>query len=164
MNFIKKIWKHCLIIILWTFLAIFIALIDYNKNLSASVLSIAEQDFFESKNWDAWYKKANQNFELFLSEKVRKNEKIEVSILYSPYNFEINTSNISSNSQIDKINTTDWNIILQIEWYENANFSEWILQIPYSWDSKNINLEYVKYKNEIYSIWNLDDIENTITH
>lgn len=165
MNFIKKFWKYCLILIIWTFIAISIALIEYdNKDLSASVLSLTEQDFFKSKKWDAWYKKENQVFELFLSEKVRENPKIEVSIIYSPNEFELNIDNLTSQFQINNTQINKWNVIFSVQWYNNADFSEWIFQIPYSGENKKINLEYVKYNDYIYSIWNLDNIETTTNH
>jgi hypothetical protein len=53
-------------------LAFFVAWIQYDTtDLSASVLSLTEQDFFESTKWDAGYKKENQIFEVFLAEQVR---------------------------------------------------------------------------------------------
>jgi hypothetical protein len=72
MNIIKVISKYIIIIIVGILLAVFIARIQYDtQDLSASVLSLTEQDFFESTKWDAGYKKENQTFEIFLSEQVR---------------------------------------------------------------------------------------------
>jgi len=55
MNILKRLSKHLIIIFLWAALAFFVARIQYDTHdLSASVLSITEQDFFESTEWDAW--------------------------------------------------------------------------------------------------------------
>jgi len=72
MTIVKEFSKHIIIVIIGILLALFVALIQYdNQDLSASVLSLTEQDFFESTKWDAGYKKENQIFEVFLAEQVR---------------------------------------------------------------------------------------------
>ena len=72
MNILKGISKYIIIVLLGIFLAFLVARIQYDtKDLSASVLSLTEQDFFESTKWDAGYKKENQIFEVFLAQQVR---------------------------------------------------------------------------------------------
>jgi hypothetical protein len=54
MNLLKNISKYVIILLIGILLAIFIARIQYDtQDLSASVLSLTEQDFFESKKRDA---------------------------------------------------------------------------------------------------------------
>jgi hypothetical protein len=54
MNFVKGVSKYIIIIIIGILLAFFVALIQYDTtDLSASVLSLTEQDFLESTQWDA---------------------------------------------------------------------------------------------------------------
>jgi hypothetical protein len=54
MNTIKNISKYISIILIGILLAFFVARIEYDTtDLSASVLSLTEQDFFESTKWDA---------------------------------------------------------------------------------------------------------------
>jgi hypothetical protein len=54
MSFIKGVSKYIIIIIIGVLLAFFVARIEYDtSDLSASVLSLTEQDFFESTKWDA---------------------------------------------------------------------------------------------------------------
>lgn len=82
MNFVKGISKYIIIVIVGILLAFLVARIQYDTtDLSASVLSLTEQDFFESTKWDAWYKKENQIFEVFLAEQVRNEWVLTVSIL-----------------------------------------------------------------------------------
>jgi hypothetical protein len=72
MSILKWISKYAIISIIGVLLAFFVAWIQYDTtDLSASVLSLTEQDFFESTKWDAWYKKENQIFEVFLADQVR---------------------------------------------------------------------------------------------
>jgi hypothetical protein len=72
MNFVKGFSKYIIIIFIGILLAFLVARIEYDsQDLSASVLSITEQDFFESTKWDAGYKKENQIFEVFLAEQKR---------------------------------------------------------------------------------------------
>lgn len=165
MNFVKGIWKYIIIVIIGIILAFFVRWIEYDaQDLSASVLSLTEQDFFESTKWDAGYKKENQIFEVFLAEQVRNEWDLTISILYSPEDIERFTDQINTNYAVNITEQNEWNIILNVNWYENWDFSEWLFELPYSWDSKDITLEYIKSKNLNYAIWNLDNIENNQTH
>lgn len=165
MNTIKVLSKYIIIIIVGILLAIFIARIQYDtQDLSASVLSLTEEDFFKSTKWDAWYKKENHIFEVFLGEKTWNQWPLTVSILYSPENVERLIDQINTNYSVNIIEHNEWNLILNVDWYENWNFTEWIFELPYSWDSKEITLEYIKSQNWNFAIWNLDNIENNQTH
>ena len=165
MNFVKGLWKHVIIIIIGIILAFFARWIEYDsQDLSASVLSLTEQEFFESTKWDAWYKKENQIFEIFLAEQVRNEWSLDISILYSPENIKRLTDQINTNYTVNIVEQNEWNLILNIEWYEKWDFSEWIFELPYSWDSKDVTLEYIKSKDLNFAIWNLDNIENKETH
>ena len=165
MNIVKEFSKYIIIIVIGVLLALFVAWIQYDTiDLSASVLSLTEQDFFESTKWDAWYKKENQIFEIFLAEQIRNEWNLTVSILYSPYNVERFTDQIDTKYSVNITEHNEWNLILDIDWYENWNFTEWIFELPYSWDSKDITLEYIKSENLNFAIWNLDNIENKQTH
>ena len=87
MGILKGISKYIIILLLGILLAFFVAWIQYDtQDLAASVLSITEQDFFESTKWDAWYKKENQIFEVFLAQQVRNQWPLTISILFSPEN------------------------------------------------------------------------------
>ena len=165
MDLVKGVSKHIIIIIIGILLAFFIARIEYDSwNLSASVLSLTEQDYFESTKWDAGYKKENQIFEVFLAEQVRNEWLLTISIIYSPDDIQWFTDQINTNYSVEIIQQYEWNIILSINWYENWDFSEWIFELPYSWDSKDITLEYIQSDNLNFAIWNLDIIDNNITH
>jgi hypothetical protein len=87
-----------------------------------------------------------------------------VSILYSPDNIERLTEQIDTKYSVSIVHHNEWNLILNIDWYENWDFSEWIFELPYNWDSKDITLEYIKSEKLNFAIWNLDNIENNITH
>ena len=165
MNILKWISKYVIIIVIGILLAFFVRWIQYDTtDLSASVLSLTEQDFFESTKWDAWYKKENQIFEVFLSEQVRNQWELTVSILYSSDNIERFTQQIDTKYSVSIQWQDEWNLILNIDWYENWDFTEWIFELPYSWDSKDITLEYIKSSNLNFAIWNLDNIEDNQTH
>ena len=165
MNIVKGFSKYIIIIIIGILLALFVAWTRYNtKDLSASVLSLNEQDFFKTTKRDAWYKKENQIFEVFLSEQVRNEWLLDISILYSQNDIERFIDQINTNYSINIQQQNEWNLILNIDWYKNWDFSQWIFEIPYSWDSKDITLEYIKSQNLNFAIWNLDNIENNQAH
>ena len=165
MNIIKRFSKYIIIIVVGIILAIFVAWVQYDtQDLSASVLSLTEQNFLESTKWDAWYKKENQVFEIFLAEQARNEWSLSVSILYSPESIERFTDKLNTKYLVSIAEQNKWNLILNIDWYENWDFTEWVFELPYSWDSKDITLEYIKSQNLNFAIWNLDNIENNQTH
>ena len=165
MGSIKSLSKYIIIIVAGILLAFFVARIQHDtQDLSASVLSLTEQDFFESTKWDAWYKKENHIFEVFLSEQVRNEWKLTVSILYSPENIERLNDWIDTNYSTTITKQNEWNLILNIDWYKDWDFTKWIFELPYSWDSKDITLEYIKSQNLNFAIWNLDNIDDNQTH
>ena len=160
MDTLKGISKYIIIVFIWVILAFFVAWIQYDtSDLSASVLSITEQDFFESTKWDAWYKKENQIFEVFLAEQVRNEWILTVSILSSPETQRL-VNQLETPYNIDNLQQNEGNITLNISWYESWDFTQWIFQLPYSWDSKELTLEYIKSENLNFAIWNLDNINS----
>ena len=160
MKLLQRTTKYLLIIIIGVCLAFFVARIQYDtEDLSASVLSLTEQDFFESTSRDAWYKKEWEIFEVFLAEPTRNEWKLTVSILYSPEKIERFIDQLQTPYVVENVGINEWNISLEISWYENWNFTEWIFQIPYIWDPKDITLEYIKSNNINFAIWNLDNID-----
>ena len=165
MDFVKGLWKYIIIVIIGILLAFFVRWIQYDTSeLSASVLSITEQDFFESTKWDAWYKKENQIFEVFIAEQTRNEWELTISIIYSTENIERFTDKLNTNYSVNLTQQDEWNLILNVNWYEKWDFSEWLFELPYSWNSKDITLEYIKSKNLDFAIWNLDNIEDNQTH
>ena len=165
MEFLKTTSKYFIIVVVGVLLAFLVAWIQYSTtDLSASVLSLTEQDFFESTSRDAGYKKENQIFEIFLAEQVRNVWELEISILSAPSDFMRITDELTSPYWIEIINQDKWNLVLSVSWYENWDFSEWILQIPFSGDSKNVTLEYITSAKRKFAIWSLDNIETNLTH
>ena len=157
MSTIKGISKYIIIIIIGILLALFVALIQYDsQDLAASVLSLTEQEFFESTKRDAWYKEENQTFEVFLAEQVRDEWTLTISILYDPSKVQPSIENLETNYSIDYMQKNKGNLILTINWYENWDFKEWIFQLPYDWDPKDITLEYITSQTLNFAIWNLN--------
>lgn len=164
MKSVKNVGKYMIICLIGISLAFVVAFLEYDaKDLSASILSITEKDFFESTQWGAGYKKQNQIFEVFLSEQIRSEWELTVSILYNPAEIEWLIDGLKSNCSIVDIEQNEWNLILKVDWYQDLNFDEWIFEIPYNWDSKDVILEYVEWK-DMFSIWNLDNIVDVEIH
>jgi hypothetical protein len=89
---------------------------------------------------------------------------LTVSILYSPDNIERFIEQIDTKYSVNIDKQDAWNLILNVDWYNNWDFAEWLFELPYSWDSKDITLEYIKSNNLDFAIWNLDNIEKNQTH
>lgn len=159
MEKLKWIWQHLIIVVCWVILAFVVAFMQYNsKDFSASILSLTEQDFFEATKRDAWYKKENQIFELFLAEQVRNDWTLTVSIITSP-DIQRNILGLTTNYDITVAQQFTWNLIINVNGYENWDFKEWIFQLPYTWETKDLTLEYVKSTSHEFAIGNLDNIE-----
>jgi hypothetical protein len=99
-----------------------------------------------------------------LAEQVRNEWTLNVSILYSPNDIDLFTWEIKTNYSVDIVEQNEWNLILSMDWYENWDFTEWIFELPYSWDLKDITLEYIQSENLNFAIWNLDNIDNNQAH
>ncbi len=165
MRFLQTVSKYLIIIVIGILFAFLVAWIQYSTtDLSASVLSITEQDFFESTQRDAWYKKENQIFEIFLSEQVRNDWELKISLLSAPSDFIRITDELTSSYWVNIVNQDKWILVLSVSWYENWNFSEWILQIPFSGNSKDVTLEYISSSNREFAIWSLDNIQSNTSH
>ena len=161
MKVLQGVAKYIVIIFIWIALAFLVARMEYDAiDLSASVLSLTEQDFFESTKRDAWYKKENWIFEVFLAEQVKNEWLLTVSILYSPTDIEWHTDLLESPYSVSNIILNNWNLTLDIDWYSEWDLTEWIFQIPYSWDAEDVTLEYIKSNSLNFAIWNLDNIES----
>ena len=165
MRFLQTVSKYLIIIVIGILFAFLVAWIQYSTtDLSASVLSITEQDFFESTQRDAWYKKENQIFEIFLSEQVRNDWELKISLLSAPSDFIRITDELTSSYWVNIVNQDKWILVLSVSWYENWNFSEWILQIPFNGNSKDVTLEYISSSNREFAIWSLDNIQSNTSH
>jgi hypothetical protein len=99
-----------------------------------------------------------------LAEQVKDEWPLTVSILYSPDDIERFTDQINTKYSVNINHENEGNLILNVDWYKNWNLSEWIFELPYSWDSKDTTLEYIKSNNLNFAIWNLDNIDNKQTH
>ncbi len=165
MSVLKGISKYAIILILGVLLAFFIAWVQYDaQDLSASVLSITEQDFFESTKWDAWYKKEGQIFEVFLAEQVRNEWELTISVLYSTDGIEWFIDKIDTIYSVNVLQQSGWNLILKVDWYEHWDLTQWLFELPYSWDSRDLTLEYIKSEGLDFAIGNLDNIGNMQSH
>ena len=164
MKFLQTTSKYLIIIFIGVLLAFLVARIQYSTtDLSASVLSLTEQDFFESTSRDAWYKKENQIFEIFLTEQVRNDWELEISLLSAP-DFTRITDELTSPYWVKIVSQERWDMVLSLAWYENGDFSEWVLQIPFSGDSKDVTLEYITSAQREFAIWSLDNIPSNLSH
>ncbi len=93
-----------------------------------------------------------------MSEQVRNEWKLEISIIFSPADITRFIDEIDTKYSVDIVEISEWNLILSVEWYDVWDLSEWIFELPYSWDSRGVALESVKSLSKDFAIWSLDDI------
>jgi hypothetical protein len=99
-----------------------------------------------------------------LAEQVRNEWGLVISVLYSPNDIQWFTDQIDTNYSVRITHQNGWNLVLSVDWYENWDFSEWLFELPYSWNSKDVTLEYIQSQTMNFAIWNLDNIDNNQIH
>ncbi|MDR0281956.1 MAG: hypothetical protein LBI53_01155 [Candidatus Peribacteria bacterium] len=144
MKIITSLSKHTLIIIIGVLLALVLALISYSsKDFSASVLLLSERQFIEQSHRDAAYKKIDQQLEVFISPPLQDVDQLFVSILFSPSDIEISTSEITSPYLWNLVEAYRGQMLLEISSFATGNVDEGVIIVPFQGEMKDITVEFV---------------------
>jgi len=149
MKIITSLSKHILIIIIGILLALVLALISYSsKDFSASVLLLSERQFIEQSHRDAAYKKIDQQLEVFISPPLQDVDQLFVSILFSPSDIEISTSEITSPYIWNLVEAYRGQMLLEISSFAMGNVDEGVIIVPFQGEMKDITVEFVSSDRE----------------
>lgn len=155
--------KHFIILVLGVLLALFFAwIVYYSRDLSASVLSFQERQYIEKVHWDAAYKRFPWEIEVFISPQLQSLDQLFVSFLFSPSKLQIFPLEITSPYSFDIISEQEGSLLLEVSEFAFWNVDEGIVVLPFSWDTKEILVEYVTDSLELegtsFALGSLDDI------
>lgn len=153
--------KHFVILILGVILALVFAwIVYYSRDLSASVLSLQERQYIEQAHWDAAYKRFPWEIEVFISPQLQSLEQLFVSFLFSPSKLQIFPLEIRSPYFFNILSEDKSSLVLQVSNFSSGNIDEGIVTVPFSWDSKEILVEYVvdSLGGTSFALGSLDDI------
>lgn len=138
----KKRLKTNLIIFLISIpLAVWLFFILKNPNfLSASVISLQEQETMEKNNWDLWYKNEWNVLDVYLDEKLDNLDYVTLSILYDPDNVSFDLQDLDTQIDYKVVSNEQWNLVIQFNGsFDNKfDYKNSLLMLKFTWDNPNI--------------------------
>ena len=159
----EVVLKNIIILFLWVILSwIIIFLVQNNPDLTASVLSLSERKYIETKKRDAAYKKDFHTIEVFISERLQKEEKILITFFFSS-DLKVDSQKLQSPYSNQILSQDRSNLVVQVTWFQTWNIDEWILILPFVWDRSDITVESIVAwdRDQSVSLWSLwDDLED----
>lgn len=145
---IKNFFVCCCWILLWGGIIYFL---QTNPDLSASVLSLQEQNYFREKSWDIGYKKKIGELEVFLSPQLQDNSGLYLSFFHSPQLLTLDGS-IQSPYHFTILSSDKTNLVVFVSWFQNGDINEGILVVPFKGEMKDITVESVSFSLEWESL------------
>ena len=119
----KRLKTNIIIFIIAIPLALWLfVLLENPKFLSASVISLQEQEAMKENNWDLWYKNEWNTLDVYLDEKVENLDYLTLSIAYDPDNISFDIDNIDTQIEYKILSNEDGNLLIQFNNFSNKNF------------------------------------------
>ena len=119
----KRLKTNIIIFIIAIPLALWLFVLFENpKFLSASVISLQEQEAMKENNWDLWYKNEWNTLDVYLDEKVENLDYLTLSIAYDPDNISFDIDNIDTQIEYKILSNEDGNLLIQFNNFSNKNF------------------------------------------
>jgi len=144
MQALKYSLKHLGILVVGVLLALFLVWIVYDaRDLSASILSLGERQFIEKSRWDVAYKTFDTEIEVFISPQLQGYDQLFVSLLFSPSELDIFSSQITSPYVFQILEEQPGSLLLQVSDFGGGDVDEGIVIIPFSGEKKDITVEFV---------------------
>lgn len=119
----KRLKTNIIIFIIAILLALWLFIVFENpKFLSASVISLQEQEAMKENNWDLWYKNEWNTLDVYLDENVENLDYLTLSIAYDPDNVSFDIDNIDTQIEYKILSNEDGNLLIQFNNFSNKNF------------------------------------------
>lgn len=143
-------------------------LLENPKFLSASVISLQEQEVMEKNNWDLWYKNDWNILDIYLDEKLDNLDYVTLSILYDPDNVSFDLQDLDAQTDYKIVSNEQWNLVIQFNSFLNEKFDykNSLLMLKFTWDNPNILVSQATaylftWVNKYLSIWSLNQYKQT---
>lgn len=145
-------------IALWLFI-----LLENPKFLSASVISLQEQEAMKENNWDLWYKNEWNILDIYLDEKIDNLDYLTVSIAYDPDSVSLDLDNIDTQTEYKVLSNDDGNLLIQFNNFSNKNFDykNSLFMLKFTGDNPSILVSQATaflftWVNRLLSVWSLN--------
>ncbi len=137
----KRLKTNIIIFLVAIPLAIWLFWLSQNPNfLSASVISLQEQQAMKQNNRDLGYKNDGNTLDVFLDEKVDNLDYLTLSILYDPDHISFNVDDINTQIDYKILSNEDGNLLIQFNNFSNKNFDykNSLFMLKFTWQDPSI--------------------------
>lgn len=136
----KRLKTNIIIFIIAIPLALWLfVLLENSKFLSASVISIQEQEVMKENNWDLWYKNEWNTLDVYLDEKVGNLDYLTLSIAYDSDNISFDLDSIDTQTEYKILSNEDGNLLIQFNNFaNNFDYKSSLFMLKFTWDDANI--------------------------
>lgn len=138
-------------------------LLENPKFLSASVISLQEQEAMKENNWDLWYKNEWNILDIYLDEKIDNLDYLTVSIAYDPDSVSLDLDNIDTQTEYKVLSNDDGNLLIQFNNFSNKNFDykNSLFMLKFTGDNPSILVSQATaflftWVNRLLSVWSLN--------
>ena len=137
----KRLKTNIIIFIIAIPLAVWLFVLFENpKFLSASVISLQEQEAMKENNWDLGYKNEWNTLDVYLDEKVENLDYLTLSIAYDPDNIIFDLDDLDTQVEYKILSNEDGNLLIQFSNFSNRNFDykNSLFMLKFTWDDTSI--------------------------
>ena len=160
----KRLKTNIIIFIIAIPLALWLfVLLENSKFLSASVISLQEQEAMKENNWDLWYKNEWNTLDVYLDEKLENLDYLTLSIAYDPDNISFDIGNIDTQIEYKILSNEDGNLLIQFNNFSNKNFDykNSLFMLKFIWEDPNILVSQVTaflftWTDRPLAVWSLN--------
>ena len=135
-----------------------------SKFLSASVISLQEQETMKQNNRDLGYKNNWNVLDIYLDEKVDNLDYLTLSILYDPDDVSFDVDDIDTQTDYKVLSNEDGNLLVQFNNFSNKNFDykSSLLMLKFTGEESNILVSQATAflftgTNRLLAVWSLNE-------
>jgi len=133
------------------------------NNLSASTISLREQEAMRENNRELWYKNDSNTLDVYLDEKVDNLDYLTLSIVYDPDDITFDLDQIDTQTEYKIISNEEWTLLIQFHNFSNTKFDykNSLFMLKFNWDNPSILISQAtaflfSWTNKPLSIWLLN--------
>lgn len=142
--------------------ALFFVFENFNF-LSASVISLQDEETMNQNNRDLWYKNEWNLLDVYLDKNFDNLDYLTLSIVYDPDNVSFDTKDISTQVEYKIISDQEGNLLVQFNGFSNNdfNYKNSLFMLKFTWEDSRILVSQAtaflfSWTNKLLSIWSLN--------
>lgn len=163
----KRFTNNFIIFFTAILLSVFLLYVTKNPNfLSASVLSLQDEETIKAKSRDVWYKNDWNILDTFLSNDLQNISDITFSIIYDQENINLDLNKINSQTKYEVLSDQEWSIVIKFKNFSGLDYDykQSLFELPFDWSMQRVLISegivnLLDGQNQNLSIWllNQDD-------